>query len=179
MAALIFIILLHSFPIISMEAVGNHTKLTLIESIKALILHKDYLLAGVVAVFTVISPVIFTLGLLYVILPLRFGVIFPGAKRLNVWVQMTQQWAMLEVFLLGFIVSLLKLGHIAELHFGVGLWSLVSVVVCLAASMSSIDRRELWDRLEIAQSWKMKKRKPSLAPTSVGDELVESGEWVE
>lgn len=59
---------------------------------------------------------------------------------------------MLEVFLLGMIVSLMKLGHVAEVHFGIGLWALAGLVLCLAAALAGIDRRELWDRLEVAAS---------------------------
>ncbi len=150
MAAVIFIVLLHSFPIVTMELLGNKTELTLIAAIQALISLHDYSLASLIAIFTVIAPSFFTFGLIYVIWPLRFGRSLPGAFTLNIWIQRMQQWSMLEVFLLGFIVSLLKLGHIAEIHFGVGLWSLIFLVICLAASMSSIDNKELWDRLELS-----------------------------
>jgi paraquat-inducible protein A len=57
---------------------------------------------------------------------------------------------MLDVFLLGFIVSLLKLGSLAEITFGTGLWALAALVVCIAGAIGGIDRRELWDRLEVA-----------------------------
>jgi len=71
--------------------------------------------------------------------------------QLNIWVQRAEPWAMLEVFLLGFIVSLLKLGHVAELHFGIGLWALIALVICMSAAIAGVDRRELWDRLELVQ----------------------------
>jgi len=58
---------------------------------------------------------------------------------------------MQEVFLLGLVVSLLKLAHLADLKFGFGLWALVGAVLCTTAALTAIDRRELWDRLEIAE----------------------------
>lgn len=57
---------------------------------------------------------------------------------------------MIEVFLLGVLVSLLKLGHLAELHFGVGFWAFAALMFCMAAAVAAIDKRELWDRLEVA-----------------------------
>jgi len=150
-AALIFTVLVHTFPILVMEVVGNRTKLTLIEAIRELMVLHEYLLAMLIAVFTVLSPLLLMGGLLYIVAPLMVGRTLPHAKRLVVWVQLAEPWAMLEVFLLGFIVSLLKLGHIAELHFEIGLWALIALVVCMSAAIAAVDRRELWDRLELLE----------------------------
>jgi len=150
-SALIFTILVHSFPILSMKALGNFTDLTLFESMQVLVHYGDFLLAGLILIFTVIAPIMLTGGLLYIVAPLMIGKALPGAVRLNVWIQRAEPWAMLEVFLLGFIVSLLKLGHIAELHFGIGLWALIALVFCITSALGSMDKRELWDRLELAK----------------------------
>ena len=58
--------------------------------------------------------------------------------------------AMIEVFFLGALVSLLKLVKLADVHLGVAFWALGAVMFCLAGAMAGIDRRELWDRLEVA-----------------------------
>jgi paraquat-inducible protein A len=58
---------------------------------------------------------------------------------------------MLEVFLLGALVSLLKLGKLATLTLGISFWAYVGLIICLTAALSSIDYRELWTRLEHAE----------------------------
>ena len=58
---------------------------------------------------------------------------------------------MVEVFLLGVVVSLLKLGKLATLTLGTSFWAFVGLIVCLAAALSAIDHRELWVKLEAAQ----------------------------
>ncbi len=55
------------------------------------------------------------------------------------------------MFLLGVLVSLLKLNQLAEVHFGMGFWAFGAVMLCMAAAVSGIDRDELWDRLEVAK----------------------------
>jgi paraquat-inducible protein A len=100
--------------------------------------------------FTVIAPLVLVGGLLYVAAPLRFGIALPGAKNVTRWFQLCEPWSMLEVFLLGILVALLKLGAVGEIHLGIGLWALAGLVFCTAAAMAGIDRLELWDRLEIA-----------------------------
>lgn len=103
-----------------------------------------------VAVFTIIAPLVLAGGLVYVCGPLMFGRSAPGAMVVTRWISYTEPWNMIEVFLLGVLVSLLKLGKIAELHFGVGFWAFSILMFCMAAAVAAIDKRELWDRLEVA-----------------------------
>ena len=165
-AALIFTVMVHSFPIMTMSAVGNRTELTLVEAILELFHLHEYVLAGLVCVFTVLSPLLLMGGLLYVVAPLMFGYALPKAMKVNIWVQRSEPWAMLEVFLLGFIVSLLKLGHLAELHFGIGLWALIALVVCMSAALAGVDHRELWDRMELVkfERGRLRRGKPTKKP---------------
>lgn len=149
-AALILMLIVHGFPFLTMTATSIHTELTLVESAHALAKDGSMVLSIAVIFFTIIAPLGLALSLLYVSAPLRHGQILPGAVTLTRWLQFFQPWSMLEVFLLGMVVSLLKLGHIADLKFGIGLWALSALVICLAAALSGIDRLELWDRLEVA-----------------------------
>lgn len=59
---------------------------------------------------------------------------------------------MIEVFLLGVLVSLLKLGKVADVQFGMGFWAFGLLMIAMAAAIAGIDRDELWDRLEVAKS---------------------------
>ena len=51
---------------------------------------------------------------------------------------------MVEVFLLGVLVSLLKLGSLATLTLGTSFWAFVGVIVCLTAALATLDQREFW-----------------------------------
>jgi paraquat-inducible protein A len=55
---------------------------------------------------------------------------------------------MAEVFLLGVIVSVVKLDDIAVVIPGIALWGLAALVLLLASSAVLLDPRELWGRLE-------------------------------
>ncbi len=151
LAAVVFTILAHSFPFLTMQAASERTELGLVAAAEALFADGDPLLALLSVLFTIVAPTLLTAGLLYLVMPLIYGRALPGATAIARLIQRSEPWSMLEVFLLGFIVSLLKLGHLAEIEFHIGLWALVALVVCLAGAMGGIDRRELWDRLEIAR----------------------------
>lgn len=149
-AGLIFMVLAHAFPSLVMDSGSVRTRLTLVGAVDSLATDGNGLLAVGIVLFTIIAPLILVGGLLYVAAPLRFGLAFPGAVSVTRWLLLLEPWSMLEVFFVGLLVSLLKLGHVGELHFGVGLWAMAGLVICTAAAMAGIDRLELWDRLEIA-----------------------------
>lgn len=150
-AALVFMGLAHAFPFLTMDSGSIRTRLTLVEAASSLARADFPALGAAVIAFTIVAPLLLVGGILYVAAPLRFGIALPGAVMMTRILQRCEPWSMLEVFLLGLIVSLLKLGKVAEIRFDVGLWALAGLVVCTAAAMAGIDRLELWDRLEIAR----------------------------
>ncbi len=143
-------IVVHTAPFISMDAADLRTSLTLPGAATALIEEGSPIVGWGVAIFTILAPLVLAGGLVYVCGPLMFGRCAPGAKFVTTWMHRTEPWNMIEVFLLGVLVSLLKLGHVATLHFGVGFWAFSILMVCMAAAVAAIDKQELWDRLEVA-----------------------------
>jgi len=149
-AVLLLMIVAQGFPFMSLDAKGVRTAMTLTAAAGSLIDEGSGLLGVAVAVFTLVAPVVVAGGLVYVCLPLRWGVAWPGALAVTKWLERLVPWAMVEVFFLGALVSLLKLVKLADVSLGVAFWALAGVMVCLAAAIGGIDRRELWDRLEVA-----------------------------
>jgi paraquat-inducible protein A len=54
---------------------------------------------------------------------------------------------MVEVFMLGVLVSVAKLAHLAHISPGIALWSYVALILLFAAAMATLDSRELWARM--------------------------------
>jgi paraquat-inducible protein A len=136
LAALLLMVLVHVFPFLTMDAASMRRNLTLVGAATALIEEDAPILGASVILFTAITPVMLAGGMIYVCLPLLFGLTAPGS---------------FEVFLLGVLVSLLKLAKVADVHFGLGFWAFAGVMLCMAAAVAGIDREELWDRLEVAR----------------------------
>ena len=150
--ALILMVVVHYFPFLVMDAASIRTSLNLTSAAGALIREGSPVLGIALAIFTIIAPIGMASGLIYVCGPLMFGRIAPGAIHVAKWLNRTEPWNMIEVFLLGVLVSLLKLGKVADVHFGLGFWAFGLLMLCMAAAMAGIDRDELWDRLEVAKS---------------------------
>lgn len=150
--SLLLMIVVHTTPFVEMDAASMRTVLTLPGAAEALVEEGSLIVGLGVALFTIVTPLVLAGGLVYVCGPLLFGFSAPGAMFVTRWLSRSEPWNMIEVFLLGVLVSLLKLGHLAELHFGVGFWACTALMFCMAAAVAAIDKRELWDRLEVATS---------------------------
>jgi paraquat-inducible protein A len=151
LAALLLMVLVHVFPFLTMDAASMRRNLTLVGAATALIEEDAPILGASVILFTAITPVMLAGGMIYVCLPLMFGLQAPGSFNVAKWMYRTEPWNMVEVFLLGVLVSLLKLAKVADVHFGLGFWAFAGVMLCMAAAVAGIDREELWDRLEVAR----------------------------
>ena len=149
-AALLFIVS-NSFPFMTLEAGFRRSQMKLWQSASGLEDQGYPYLAGAVAIFIILAPGLLIGGLLYIIVPLFRNRRLPGAHILCKWVLAARRWNMLEVFLLGSLVSLLKLGKLATLTLGTSFWSFVALIICLTAALASIHPRELWTRLEMAK----------------------------
>jgi paraquat-inducible protein A len=123
------------------------TTLSLPSAARSLISEGTPIVGWGVAIFTIFTPLFMAGGLVYICGPLMFGRSAPGAKFVTTWMSRTEPWNMVEVFLLGVLVSLLKLGSVAELHFGLGFWAFGCLMFSMAGAVAAIDKRELWDRL--------------------------------
>ena len=151
-AAAVLFIVANLFPFLSLRADYRESDMVLSGSVSGLEDQGYPVLAAAVAVFTLAAPTLVIGGLLYLLLPLLLAdVRLPGAARLGRGVQEARRWNMLEVFLLGVLVSLLKLGSLATLTLGTSFWAFVGVIVCLTAALATLDQHELWTRLDGAR----------------------------
>jgi paraquat-inducible protein A len=150
-AAFLFLVS-NFFPFMTLRAGYRESQMLLSQSVSGLEHQGSPYLGVAVAIFTLVAPSLVISGLIYLLLPLLLtGRRLPGAVPICRWVYRARRWNMIEVFLLGALVSLLKLGKLATLTLGISFWAFVGLILCLTAALSSIDYRELWTRLENAQ----------------------------
>jgi paraquat-inducible protein A len=66
-------------------------------------------------------------------------------------VEQCQTWAMMDVYLLGVIVAVVKLADLAILIPGVAIYSFVALIIALAAADSALDKHAVWEKMENTQ----------------------------
>jgi len=60
-------------------------------------------------------------------------------------------WSMVEVFVIGVLVSLVKIGAMATVVLGISFWSYVAFALCFIATLTNFDRMYMWRRIEALQ----------------------------
>ena len=151
MASAVLFAVANSFPFLTMRAGFRESQMLLWESATGLGAGGYPALAAAVAIFIIAAPALLIGGLLYIVMPLLWGRRLPGTIALCRWVFRARRWDMTEVFLLSVLVSLMKLGSLAELTLGTSFWALVALIICLTAAVASLHPRDLWARIEEAR----------------------------
>jgi paraquat-inducible protein A len=150
-AALLFAVA-NAFPIVGLDAQGNRTATTLFGTVRTL--HDDGMtsVAALVFVTTILMPALELGAMLYMLLPLRLGRVPRGLPAMFRVVQSVRPWGMVEVFMLGTLVSLAKLAHLASVVPGIALWSFAALMLLLAAVSAAFDPRALWARVATTEA---------------------------
>ena len=148
-AAVLFI-LANVFPVVGLEAQGNRTSTTLFGTVRTL--HDQGMTSVAVLVFvtTILMPALDIGAMLYMLLPIRLGVVPKGLPAMFRLVQTVRPWGMVEVFMLGTLVSLAKLSHIAAVRPGIALWSFGMLMFLVAAAAVSFEAHDFWAQVAAA-----------------------------
>jgi paraquat-inducible protein A len=151
-SAVILLGLAVSFPFLSMKVGGLENTMTLPQSGIELYVHGMVALSFVVIASILLIPTVI-LGLMLALV----GQLMRG--RPASWLAPVARiifslgtWSMVEVFVIGVIVSLVKLASMADVVLGLAFWSYAAFGICLTAALSSLDRDYIWREIERMQA---------------------------
>ncbi|MFC5475730.1 paraquat-inducible protein A [Paraherbaspirillum soli] len=142
-AALILFVIANAFPIVEIELQGLRSQTTLFGAILSLQAEGMSLVALLVLATTILSPLLQLLFLFYLLIPLARQVRPPGFSWLVRAMQAMRPWGMVEVFLLGVLVAVVKLSNMATVLPDAALWAFGGLTVVLTA-VFSFDPRYFW-----------------------------------
>ncbi len=151
-AALVLLVLALSFPFLELRRDGIENVMSLPSA--AFTLFEDGYggLALLVLAFVIGAPAALLAMLLLVLLPLRSRSappwLVPSARLLF----SLNNWSMVEVFIIGVIVSLVKIASMASVVLGISFWSYVGFAISFTAAVASLDRADVWRRIEACQA---------------------------
>ena len=146
LAALLFYAPANLHPVLKMDLYGAHSENTVWQGCVALFEHGEKLVALVVFVASILSPVLKLLGLFFLVATTALG--STRWQRGRTWIYKTVEvigpWAMLDVFLVAILVALVKLGELATVLPGRGLIAFTAVVVLTIMASTSFDPALIW-----------------------------------
>lgn len=143
LAALVFLGLSIPFEFLGFSANGRNQSIDIPASIEILIA-QDYLTLAIIQLLAiVIIPAIILLGLLYLLIPLQLGIRVNRGNfvlRLIYWLL---PWGMAEIFLIGVLVSLIKISSMAEIEIGLSFYAYIAFTLCMTATVLHLDKHQL------------------------------------
>lgn len=142
-AGLVMLAVANLFPIVSISIGGQYSNTTLFGAAAALYEENMTEVAVLVLATTVVFPAMQLLILLHLLLPQRFQRRPRGFTWLVRSLQSLQPWGMVEVFLLGILVAIVKLSSAAQVIVGPALGAFVALTVLLTAILS-FQPRNFW-----------------------------------
>jgi paraquat-inducible protein A len=147
--SLILFLIANAYPIVGLEVQGNRVIASLYDTLKTLWLDGREDVAILVGVTTMVAPAVQIGLLLYLLFPLHFNQLADGAIPVLRFLQFVKTWSMMEVFMLGILVSLVKLEHIAHVQVGIALWAFGALIPLLIVSVSAFNPDEIWTRVKM------------------------------
>jgi paraquat-inducible protein A len=151
-AAIVLLVLAASFPFLSFSSSGLESVMTLGAAPGSLWRYGMPELAIMVAAFIIYLPALLLLLLVSISVPLLFGLRVPWLRFAARGVFTLQNWAMVEVFIIGVIVSLVKIAAMATVVLGISFWAYVAFSICFTLALATLDRYQCWEMIEALET---------------------------
>jgi paraquat-inducible protein A len=141
----------NSFPIVTISSQGLINSTTLLGAVGQLIEDGIASIAVLVFITTFLMPMLEIGVLIYLLLPLHLGRIPPGLSFGFRLICLVKPWAMIEVFMIGLIVTITKLNGLASVSPDIGLISFVLLMISITVAVSNFDVHAFWRQVGLLQ----------------------------
>jgi paraquat-inducible protein A len=147
-AGLVLYVVAVSFPFLAMKngPIANETGL--LTGIEFLYRQGIIPLAALVLLTCILIPLIQMLGLLYIFIPLKLNFRVKYAIPVFRLFKHIKPWSMMEIYMLGILVSIVKLGKMATIVPGLAVIAFGLLIFVLNFALSAVDEHMVWEKLE-------------------------------
>ena len=137
-----------SFPFLAMKNGPISNETGLLTGIEFLYRQGIIPLAALVLLTCVLIPLIQMLGLLYIFIPLKLNFRVKYAIPVFRLFKHIKPWSMMEIYMLGILVSIVKLGKMATIVPGLAVIAFGILIFVLNFALSAVDEHMVWEKLE-------------------------------
>ena len=144
LTALILFVLANSFPFLSLEFGGRVVQNNLFSGGLALYQLGMGDMGLLVFLTSILFPFVAITGMLYLLFAVRFGYEPPMMGQVYRVIDAITPWGLISVFMLGILISIVKLQDLANVIIGPSFFALVALLFVYAAARANFDPRILW-----------------------------------
>ena len=135
-------------PLMTLSSLGMKEQSSVFESAIDFYLNEHYIVSIITFLTAVIVPFLKLLIPFVTALSIKFGKHPPGLISAFKLHKHLEEWGMVEIFLLGILITLIKMGDVAKVHFNLGFFSFIGLVLLSMAVSVCIDRKLFWQCLD-------------------------------
>lgn len=146
---LILFIIANFAPFLTLKFEGQVQETNLITGVMELYRQGMVPIALLVLATGIVFPLVELIGLIYLLLPLKLERMPWGIVGIFRMIRSLQPWGMTEVFLLGILVSIVKLAGMATVIPGAALYAFLALIFVVAAIAASFNPDVVWERVTI------------------------------
>lgn len=143
-SALIALALAVSLPFLSFQAGGIGNRIELTETASTMLGFHQPLVAIAVALTIIVLPAVYLCGTIW----LQWGLLnrqpLPLSRGIARSLSHLHPWMMADVFIIGALVSLIKVAGMAQIGFGAAFWAFCAFAILLLYTTQSVDSDWLW-----------------------------------
>jgi paraquat-inducible protein A len=150
-ACLVLLTVANAFPVVGLNIQGQRIDTTVVGAAIRLWQNDMPAVSVLVLATTTVTPLLEMAGVIWLVLPLLFGRRPPAFARVFRTLQAAHPWTMVEVFILGILVALVKLAHLADVLPGPAMLCFGLLMLLLTSLSAIIEPRDLWRAWEEAR----------------------------
>ena len=150
LAGAILFLIANFYPFLEFKIGAQVRETTLATGIYQLYRQDMAALATVVLFTVVVVPGMHLAGMLYILVPLQWGRQPRHLARVFGLIKLLKPWSMMEIFMLGILVSVFKLVKMATIIPGQALYAFFALIFVLAAMVLTLDEDMIWQQVEVS-----------------------------
>ncbi|MCL6415352.1 paraquat-inducible protein A [Aestuariirhabdus sp. Z084] len=148
LSSLILLAMSCAFPFLAFKSSGLENVTTLPGTVRGLYLYGMPELAFLVGAFIVVLPMLVMLLVLLLCVPLLVKQRVSWLPDIARIIFTVHSWCMVDVFIIGVIVSLVKIAAMATVVLGLSFFSYAAFSITFTLTLSNLDRLQLWTAVE-------------------------------
>ncbi|MCW8357392.1 PqiA/YebS family transporter subunit [Marinomonas pontica] len=115
----------------------------------SVLLSQGYLVLSILLSLALfVFPVVYLLAILFLVWSFQHQYVLKFVQHYCVrWLLVIEPWLMVDVFLVGILVALVKMSSLADISLELSFWAFCGYVILLLKTMVLVDKRWLWNKV--------------------------------
>ena len=135
-------------PILSLNIMGNASYNTMVGAVSALALNGQLLVALLVLFCSVAAPFVNLCLLLLILIQIKLRRNFVPLPQLFRLYNYLDSWAMLEIYMIALLISIIKLLDMAEVDVNLGMLCFIGLLVTYLGTKVTLEKSVVWKMIE-------------------------------